>query len=632
MAKDTCKFNIGEIFRLVNNGLGSRLAPGVLGANYSVRSFIEELNYCVGDLALETNLEHRLYILTPEGWERYVKVSLEEGENGLVRIDPQGQSPVSVVTNSGLTKIWMAGLTRAPIHGDVLTQLITGATMRVLYANHQEDWIVGTDLNTGVWDTLAGHTFTSDNAGGIVMAGTPLLPTRVLLNYPSETTNLGFQYELCTGEGVNPNFAGLGVQSGTPSAPDSFPKIYLPAECDIEQAFYGTWNATFTAYYPPAGKANQKNVSDMQPFTPFLVDMRQVGYSTGDPTSAYYPTADQKDSYFIDLFMIYALRLLNYNVGTDYGIPNSNDEYLNSTWATILGLTDATMMGGGGTFEVDNVQYTVAVTLSGSGGPHTFTITNGLEVFTYVMNQSERPWQTVATNSDRWGGLFTNNKTIYVAFNDLRLRLPDDVIEIEYVWKIPKDSYYRDVADHVADGFTLTANTDNESLMYNRMDYANHYFSVTETPFTRAKMHQTLYGKDAFDGAGYYIQNGQQLRIIPPTSDPVAVMCRAMPDKLDPTMAITDFDQTYIEVPGISTRILVSKMLYWHNITSSGSSQNALLFKADYMEALEELKKRFIGRGSQNRDNAQQTQRMPSRETVRHKAFGSLQLGEPGEY
>ena len=49
-----------------------------------------------------------------------------------------------------------------------------------------------------------------------------------------DTECLGIQYEkICTGEGVDVNFAGsAGV------APDSYPKIYLPAEADIDPAVY----------------------------------------------------------------------------------------------------------------------------------------------------------------------------------------------------------------------------------------------------------------------------------------------------------------------------------------------------------------------------------------------------------
>lgn len=73
-------------------------------------------------------------------------------------------------------RLSFTGMTATPPVGSVLTQAVTGATLTVTSVNLVSGYVWGTDMQTGTWDTVAGHTVASLPLG---IAPITLVPTAV---------------------------------------------------------------------------------------------------------------------------------------------------------------------------------------------------------------------------------------------------------------------------------------------------------------------------------------------------------------------------------------------------------------------------------------------------------------------
>jgi hypothetical protein len=571
MSINTSKFTVADCYRKLARFVGEDLAPGEEATSFSIGGFIDNFNYLTREYAGETQMLHRLAVILPNhNWLRYIQCTHQQTDKSMIRIDLEGQ------------------------------------TVSTLSAEDPDclDW----------------------------------------------------QYEKqCTGDGVDPNYAGVNVDLGPPpdpenpdeelnyDSPDSFPKIYLPLECNIPEAAYGYTEmvALSPVFHLPRG--HQVRIGDdNEPLTPCLVDMRSVGYGALTPGVDGYPLHTDYNNYFIDPFLICALRLIEYTVeGRDFGIPYSADEYLNKTWAEILGLVttgDAAINSGNGHFTIDGVSYLVTVTVAtwnvALDTAFVFTITDGVSTWEYTITPSYTPWQTVGTQTDRWGNLFRSstlyaNRAMYIVVNDWNLRLPDDLLKIKWVWKLPTDKWYYTLPEDATDDMVLTHIADSEREYYNSMDYATHYFPLTEGAFTRSKM-QEVNQSAGYTIAGYYVQLSQQLRIVPRTTDPIAVYYVAKPDLIPNDLEITDLPNHYVELPGIAIEVIVYKLAWEYFISAmGGDSVKAKAMQQEYYRSKDVMDKLFKGRGGQDMSAPMLRERIPVRAAQRGKYFGSLELGEP---
>jgi hypothetical protein len=569
MSVNSSKYTVEMCYKKLARLVGEDLAPGVEATSFSIGGFIENFNYLVREYTGETQMLHRLAIILPNhNWLRYIQCTHQQLDKHMIRIDLEGQT-VSTCT-------------------------------------------------------------------------------------AEDPDNLDWQYESpCTGTGYDPDYAGelapnTDEEEYNTTSPDSFPKIYLPKECNIPESAYGYKTTTpnvLIQYHLPRGYQAQIGDNN-EPLTPCLVDMRLVGYGAVTPGEDGYPLPTQYNNYFIDPFMICAMRLIEYNIeGRDYGIPYSADEYLNSTWAQILGLVTngtASMQSaapGTNTFTIDGVTYTVTINpvLNTWSVPldtgFQVYITDGITTWNYMLHPSHTPWQTVGTHTDRWGNLFKNstlycNRAYYIVVNDWNLRLPDDLWKIKWIWKLPKDTWYYQLPDDVTDDMILTHLSDSETAYYNPMDYATHYFPLTEGGFTRAKMDE-LEGTAGYTIAGYYVQIGQQLRVVPRTIDPIAVYYVAKPDLIPNDLKITDLPNYYVELPGIAVEVIIYK-LAWEYFCSAmgGDTQKAKDFQQEYYRAKDQMEKLYKGRGGQDMSAPMLRERIPVRATNLRKYFGGLELPE----
>lgn len=534
MAVNSSKATLGHLYRRVNADLGTPISAAqmVIGneaPNYETFEFIEAVNSILRELAGETEMLHRLYILRSDvGMMRYVKYTREEGTGGILRIDLDGQTA-----------------------------------------------------------TLPGGA--------------------------ADVECLGVQYEkICTGEGVDLSYTGV---SATGTAPDSFPKIYLPAEADIDP----------TVYNPTSPMARLRGAGGLenQPALSTVMDIKMVGFNE---TGA---TADDEDSYFIDPYYMAAMRTITWNVGTDNGIPRSADAYLNDTWTTILGLTGASIAAGGGVFLMDGITWTVTPGLPFAGGPHTINITDGVQTWTYVMQQNETPWHVVSNHATMWTKMFAagQDHAWYLKLDDQRIKLPDDVEKIEWVWKIPKASWSELVDEDATVPNTLTAIGDGDWFLYNPMDLKNHYFPLTESLWSSVKWSQTM-GWLNRTYAGFYIQHGQQLRIEPKHTDPIAILAQCRSDLAATTTTIDKFDTIYLEVPALAVDCICYRMIADYFISlRSGSSDRSDRWEAKYQRAKSDLKKLYVAKQGQQADSPSLRLRM---ESGRHRnSFGYSMLPAP---
>ena len=550
MAVNTSKATLGNLYRRINAELGTpisavQMAAGVDAPNYETFEFIEAVNAIVRELAGETEMLHRIYVLRSDvGMMRYIKYTREEGEGGILRIDLDGQTAT---------------------------------------------------LPSGAGDAEC----------------------------------LGVQYEkICGGDGVDFRYAGSDGQQVAPDnivlAPDSFPKIYLPAESNIDPSVYD----------PTLRIARLKGAGGLsnQPALATLLDIQMVGWSTGDITDTdNYPTASGEEDFFVDPFLIAALMYLRFtsaagNVDYPGNLPRSNDAYLNDTWATITGIASgdltAATVNGGPTFIFDGITYTVQTVVWVDGNSFTFEITDAVSTWTYTIDLRETPWQTVATNTDRWGNLFNagQDHAWYLKLDDHRIKLPDDVEKIEWVWKVPKSSWTEVIDEDADEDNVLTAVGDSDWFLYNPMDRRNHYFPITESLWSSVKWMQTI-GYISKTYAGFYIQKGQQLRIEPKTADPIAICVQCRPDLADDTTEIDDFDDIYLEIPALGVDCIYKKMLsnYFASLRS-GSMERVQYWEAMYQKDKSDLKKLYKAKMGQSVDGPVLRERFQSQ---RHSnAFG----------
>jgi len=580
MAVDTSKFSLQHIYSLIAYHFGKEIADATEFPMLSSVTFIRKVNEALDDITISTGTVERLVLLTPDRrWLRYIKITPEEINNGIVRIDLEGQTPT------------------------------------------------------------------------LLSADDP--------------DNLDWQYESpCTGKGTDPDYAGHDQTIVHPPgysdlnlAPDSFPKIYLPAETNIPLANYGQ---IFTniggdeTFAPPRGNQNRIGGTN-EPTTPFVIDMRRVGYGSNDPTDDNYPTTTQTHLFFIDVFLIYALRLLSYTTGVDRTIPFSADQYLNETWTNILGLA----AGAGNVslaaspnqafFTVDGVQYEVTINEAiynvTTDNSFTITITEvaTAEAWNYGIRPSHTPWQTVATpwnpvigdneGTDRWGYLFQgqalySNRSYYVKVNDFVIRLPDDLHKIKWLWKIPTSTIFRDLPEDPDDEYVTTALADNESYMYSRYDDAYHYFPITETKFTQLKYLESQ-GYD-FRGAGFYIMNGQQLRITPRPTDLksaiIACIYEAKADNIAEDTSINNFATTYVELPSPAAKAIQYRIIsdIYASSRGGGQMEQAAYFYGLYKEELKKLENLYGGRNRQLHDAPDIKQNLDPHRNTRHMGFGYI--------
>lgn len=471
-------------------------------------------------------------------------------------------------------------------------------------------------------------------------------PTLLSANDPD---NLDWQYEdPCDGTGCDPDYDG--ESTGPPvRSPDSFPKFYLPAESDIPLLSYYRTNAAGAVVFP-AG--NQWRIGgDNEPLTPFIVDMRKVGYGSGTPTDDTYPTTSQTDLFFVDPFLMGALLCIDWTQGgTTYTsvIPHSNDEYLNSNWEVILGMGDNTgawTIGvvGVGTFIIDGVTWTTSIVNntfnSTTNVAGTIRITSAAgEAFDYDITPNRTPWTDVvigpAANVHIWDGLFGqqalySNRAWYIKVSDFVLRLPDDLSKIKWVWKIPTNSMYINIPEDADDDEIVTALSDAESYMYSRYDEAYHYFPITETRFTQLKYLETQ-GYD-FNGAGFYTQFGQQLRLVPRPTDlksaVIAVYYEAKADNIAETTTVSDFATTYVELPSPAVKAIQYRIQasIYASSRGGGNMEQAAFFYGLYEKELRKLEKLYSGRMRQSHDAPNLKQIFDPQRDVRH--FGLKYIG-----
>lgn len=429
----------------------------------------------------------------------------------------------------------------------------------------------------------------------------------------SDVDCLGGQYEkICTGEGVD--FSPVGDDTpATLSSPDIFPGIYLPAEAAIDPTIYDPTSEA-ARIRGPHGMSNTPSV-------PALLDIKYSGWSTGDITSDHYPTADQEDNYFIDPYLIAALQLILYTTGTDFAVPRSADAYLNDTWATILGLDGTTVASAVllGSFVMDGVTWAVTVPASVAGGPHTIRITGGGQIWDYTIIQTQTPWQTVTQNATIWTTMFsqTQNHSWYLKFDQQRIKLPDDIDQIMWVWKVPVAGYYDSIQVDSDDDNVLTSYGDDMTLQLNPEDQANHYFPITEGMFTKIKW-SDLMGSVLRNYAGFYIQLGQQLYIYPKHTDPIAIYAKVRPDLADSTTTVDGFDSIYLEIPAIAIDCIKYKLLADHYASSNiRETTGAQYWLAMYERAKKELKDLFMARQGQMKDGPSLRQRLESQRNAK---------------
>lgn len=465
---------------------------------------------------------------------------------------------------------------------------------------------------------------------------------------------LGAQYEkICDGDGVDFVYEGTATPS---SAPDSFPKIYLPAESDIEEADLLNSNPLV---YNPLARIKSSSGADNQPIINNILDVEYVGFGSSDTTDDNYPTTGNESTFFIDPFVIAAMELLTvtYAGGAVAGAnltPRSADAYLNDTWLTISGssgafvsvvLTDAVTPLN--TFAVDGVTYTVAPVAATGAGDFDIEITSAGNTWTYEMISTQRPWQTVVSGSGatpagrhRWGAMFdsTQDKAWYLKFDAQRIKLPDDVEKIEWVMKIPKHSFRENIQVDSDDANVFESLGDNITALFNPIDHVNHYYPVTETLFTRAKPFRG--GQIRIEGigfdlgnlrnrfAGLYMQKGQQIYIEPKTTDPILIAARCKPDLADNTTTIANFDSIRLEIPSLAVNCIKYRMLSDYYISKAGDIGASQLWMGRFKEAVEELKALYKGKMGQSDDGAPIQNKLANRR--RGRSFGYNIIPDPG--
>jgi hypothetical protein len=445
--------------------------------------------------------------------------------------------------------------------------------------------------------------------------------TATLPSGANDVECLGAQYEkICTGDGIDFNYVGADATPGPARAPDSFPKIYLPAEADIDPAVY---NATsqLARIKGAGGLANQPSLSS-------LFDIQYVGWSTGDPTSDHYPTADNEADFFVDPFWIAAMQVLSitWGVNTINGaIPRSNDAYLNDSYQTIsgqVGAYAAIAVIGAGTFTIDGITYTVTLPAVPPGFDFRVRLTNGANTFDYDVRSTDTPWHTVSSHSTRWGNLFNagQDHAWYLKLDDQRMKLPDDVEKILWVWKIPKSSWTDAVDVDSIIPNTLTAVGDSEWFLYNPMDMKRHYFPVTESLWSMAKWSET-FNTISQKYAGFYIQHGQQIRIYPKHTDPIGICVQCRSDLADSTTTVDHFDDIFLEIPGPAVDCIFHKILADYFASLNASGDNRISYQQSmYEQSKRELKSLYILKQGQQADAPKLRMRMQS---IRHaNAFG----------
>ena len=440
---------------------------------------------------------------------------------------------------------------------------------------------------------------------------------------------IGGQYEkICDGDGVDFIYSG---HSANNTIPDTFPKIYLPAECDIDPDNYDP-TANIARIKSASGTANEPNTTN-------ILDIEYCGWGTGDPTDTdNFPTTADESSYFIPPWLIAGMMLVEYTTGTNGAIPRSADAFLNDTWATILGITvdGNASMGATTTFTIDGVLYTASITGAGAYTPDGVTnfvliITGGASADGYTINLTHTPWQTVVEESALFTPMFeTSNQdhAWYLKFDDQRIKLPDDIETIEWVMKIPKESYYDDVQVDADDANELKSFGDNVLAHYNPLDYVNHYYPVTQTMFSRAKSENIL-GLISENYAGLYMQIGQQLRIEPKTTDPILIMAKCRPDLADPTLTIDEFDDVYLEVPAIAIDCIQYRMLSDYFLGRAGDAAASREWYGRYQIALVELKSLFKGKMGQSNDGSPLANRLYPKRSSR--SFGYSLIPDPSK-
>jgi len=110
------------------------------------------------------------------------------------------------------------------------------------------------------------------------------------------------------------------------------------------------------------------------------------------------------------------------------------------------------------------------------------------------------------------------------------------------------------------------------------------------------------------------MQQGQQIRIEPKTTDPILIQARCKPDLADTTLTIDEFDDVYLEIPSIAVDCIQYMLLADYYLGKAGDSNASDRWMARYLEARQELKSDFKGKMGQNEDGSPLVERLPPKD------------------
>lgn len=463
---------------------------------------------------------------------------------------------------------------------------------------------------------------------------------------------LGWQYEIIpSGVGVKPGYVRGTVDT---NYPDSFPMIALPGESDIPETEYppiGTPAYTHAYLY---GDRKGNN-----PLTPGIFNVRVQGYAGRDPELDDYPDKDDLSSFLVDIFKVYAMRMLTYDTGAtgpfrDGAIPYNNDAYLNKTWREILGMDD-TSSGTvainplGATFIVDGVTWTVSLT--GVGNLDDYDATPGavnpafafnitandvaLTNYFYVIHPDYTPWQTVATpmvaplaaghaalgGNIRWGytdahgrshGLFGDerygsDRAAYIAVNRRALSIPDDCHSIEWLEEVPLKTFRIDLPDDPDDDAVTNALAHQESLMLNNTDGRKRIWPLGEGRFGWERYLSSLLSPMKTTGQQYYMRAGNQLYLVGEPLDlrsaTYMLLYKAHPDVIPAGTDFADFGDFRLDLHGADPDIITDYIMYRHHLSVAGKDADSTeRYQNLYFGKLKEAEVNRWGQHSQQGD------------------------------
>ena len=629
MAINTSKFSMQYIYSQVAFYFGKVIADGVEVPPFERVSFIRMVNAMLDDITLATDCVERLAILTPDRrWLRYIKVSEEEASNGIVRIDLEGQTPTLLSSDDPDNLDWQY---ESPCTGE------------------------GTDPD--YVGSLANNT-AQDSFPKIYLSAESNIPEGVW------TANDGI-----------PNATGNQDRIGGTNEP------LTPFVVDMRKGGYGSNDPT-SDNYPTAGQTDLYFID-----TRMIYAMRKISYTTGNDGSvplsadAYLNTnwetilgmaagAGVAAACVVPTFVL---------DGTTYTVAVTVAGY-NST--TDAGYT-FTITGAGQTFTyIIRPSYTpwqtVATQLTATEGTNAWG-----DLFSGQALYSNRAWYIKLNDFVlRMPDDLHKIKWLWkIPVNTIFNNIPEPIIRITFtglttipnvgetltqltsgatlivtgteigafqVWgtsggtgtwtntaadtvtggaMIPAVNVVTTV-ESIPDDFVETSLADVESYQYSRLDDAYHYFPITESRFTQLKYLETQ-GYN-FNGAGFYIQSGQQLRLVPRPVDMksavIALMYDAKADSIDESTPMSAFPTTYVELPSPAVKAIIYAIL--SDVLASprggGNMDQAMYFTSKYERELRKLDNLYSGRGKQSHDAPALKNILDPGRNTRHMGIGYL--------